>query len=122
MTKPTARNGKKEPQVTELPKITINTDTRDILAHAARDQELNDYFIVDVDAHVTEMAFWTEVTDLIDSDVYRQWRKPSATAAARRPACSTHARHELAGRVRPHPARAHQGERAARQDSIARSC
>src|SRR5262252_7814923 len=74
MAKPTARNGKKR-AVTELPKITVNTDTRDILAHAARDTESDDYFIVDVDAHVMETAFWSEVTDRIDNDVYRQMAK-----------------------------------------------
>ena len=57
----------------ELPKITTRSDTRDILARASRDaRALEDYFIVDVDAHVTEVAFWSEITDLIDSDVYRQ--------------------------------------------------
>ena len=55
----------------DLPKITTSTDTRDVLAHAAQDARLNDYFVVDVDAHVTEAAFWSEITDLIDSDVYR---------------------------------------------------
>jgi predicted TIM-barrel fold metal-dependent hydrolase len=75
MPKQTARNGNGQPQVTELPKITNNTDTRDILAHAARDKETDDYFIVDVDAHVMETAFWSEVTDRIDNDVYRQMAK-----------------------------------------------
>jgi uncharacterized protein len=56
----------------ELQKITTKSDTRDVLAHVGRDARLKDYFIVDVDAHVTEFAFWAEITDLIDSDVYRQ--------------------------------------------------
>jgi predicted TIM-barrel fold metal-dependent hydrolase len=68
-------NGTSPPPVVELPKITIRTDTRDILAHAARDHQVDDYFIVDVDAHVTETAFWSEITDRIDSDVYRQMAK-----------------------------------------------
>ncbi|HXW29274.1 MAG TPA: amidohydrolase, partial [Xanthobacteraceae bacterium] len=70
-------NGKGRPRVTELPKITVHSDTRDILAHAVRDRqaEPEDYFIVDVDAHVTETAFWSEVTDRIDNDVYRQMAK-----------------------------------------------
>ncbi len=60
--------------VRELPPITTRSDTRDILAHAAKDaKKLRDYFIVDVDAHVTEIAFWNEITDLIDSEVYRHW-------------------------------------------------
>jgi uncharacterized protein len=56
----------------DLPKIDRSSDTRDVLAHAAKDAErLRDYFVVDVDAHVTELAFWSEITNLIDSDVYR---------------------------------------------------
>src|SRR5262249_35272603 len=76
MAKSPARNGSKGAALfTELPKITIHSDTRDILAHAARDREVDDYFIVDVDAHVMETAFWSEVTDRIDNDVYRQMAK-----------------------------------------------
>jgi len=66
------KNGKKKPAVSELPKITIQTDTRDILAHATKEARSDDYFIVDVDAHVTETAFWPEIIDRMDSDVYRQ--------------------------------------------------
>src|SRR5579863_8928563 len=66
------KNGHKAPRVSELPKITTTTDTREILAHAAKDARRDDYFIVDVDAHVTETAFWPEVVDRMDSDVYRQ--------------------------------------------------
>jgi predicted TIM-barrel fold metal-dependent hydrolase len=66
--------GKIPAVVRELPRITTRSDTRDILAHAAKDaKKIADYFVVDVDAHVTEIAFWNEITDLIDSDVYRQW-------------------------------------------------
>ena len=66
------KNGKKSPAVSELPKINNLTDTRDILAHAAKDAKEHDYFIVDVDAHVTETAFWSEVVDRMESDVYKQ--------------------------------------------------
>ena len=42
-------------KVRDLTHITTRTDTRDILAHAAKDaKKLKDYFIVDTDAHVTE--------------------------------------------------------------------
>ena len=76
MAKPiTYKRQKGRPRVAKLPKITVNSDTRDILAHAARDRETDDYFIVDVDAHVMETAFWTEVTDRIDNEVYRQMAK-----------------------------------------------
>jgi uncharacterized protein len=67
-----SKNGKKPPAVSELPKINNLTDTRDILAHAAKDAKEHDYFIVDVDAHVTETAFWSEVVDRMESDVYQQ--------------------------------------------------
>ncbi|MBO0740840.1 MAG: amidohydrolase [Hyphomicrobiaceae bacterium] len=60
-------------QVRELQEITINTDTRDILSHATIQAEgLEDYFLVDIDAHVTETSFWNEIIDLIDNDVIRQ--------------------------------------------------
>ena len=60
------------PTIVDLPKITVHSDTRDVLAHAAKDlDKFKDYFIVDVDAHVVEAAFWNEVTDKIDSDAYR---------------------------------------------------
>ncbi len=62
--------------VRELEKITNRTDTRDVLAHAARDaRKLADTFIVDVDAHVTETAFWSEITDRIDNDYLRDAAK-----------------------------------------------
>ncbi len=60
------------PSVRELEKITNKTDTRDVLAHASKSaRKLNDYFIVDIDAHVTETAFWSEITDRIDNDYLR---------------------------------------------------
>ena len=62
--------------VRELEKITNRTDTRDVLAHAARDaRKLADTFIVDIDAHVTETAFWSEITDRIDNDYLRDAAK-----------------------------------------------
>ena len=45
-------------QFRELQEITMRTDTRDILAHATRQSEsYEDYFLVDMDAHVTETSF-----------------------------------------------------------------
>src|ERR1700684_1853643 len=66
------KNGKGISRVTELPKISTSTDTREILAHAAKEARQDNYFIVDVDAHVTETAFWSDVVDRMESDVYRQ--------------------------------------------------
>jgi predicted TIM-barrel fold metal-dependent hydrolase len=62
----------------ELEQITVKTDTRDVLAHAAKEVEkkgFDKFLIIDVDAHVTETAFWSEVVDRIDSDVYQQMAK-----------------------------------------------
>src|ERR1700691_4785949 len=62
--------------IKELPKIGRKSDTGDVLAHASEAAaELADYFIVDVDAHVSETSFWSELTDRIDSDVIRQMAK-----------------------------------------------
>jgi uncharacterized protein len=60
------------PRLTELEKFSTRTDTRDYLAKAAPTKEkLKDWLVVDVDAHVNETAFWSEVTDCIDNDVLR---------------------------------------------------
>ena len=60
------------PRITELEKISTRTDTRDYLAKAAPTTEkLKDWLVVDVDAHVNETAFWSEVTDRIDNEVLR---------------------------------------------------
>jgi predicted TIM-barrel fold metal-dependent hydrolase len=60
-------------EVKELPEITVKTDTRDILAHATMQAEaFEDYFLVDIDAHVTETQFWPEIIERIDNDVIRQ--------------------------------------------------
>src|SRR5579872_2136885 len=60
-------------QFRELSEITMQTDTRDILAHATRQAENHeDYFLVDMDAHVSETSFWPEILALIDNDVIRQ--------------------------------------------------
>ena len=60
------------PRITELEKISTRTDTRDYLAKVSPTREkLKDWFVVDVDAHVNENAFWSEVTDRIDNDVIR---------------------------------------------------
>ena len=62
----------------ELEQITVKSDTRDVLAHAAKEVEtkgFDKFLIVDVDAHVTETAFWSEIVERIDSDVYQQMAK-----------------------------------------------
>src|SRR5476651_2051700 len=42
-----AKNGKRALRVRELPKITTQTDTRDILAHAAKEARLDNEIIVE---------------------------------------------------------------------------
>jgi uncharacterized protein len=75
-----------EHTIRELPEITIKTDTRDILSHATIQAEaLEDYFLVDIDAHVTETQFWPEILSLIDNDVIRHMGQ----AVASRPGTST---------------------------------
>lgn len=62
------------PRVRELAEISGTSDTRDVLAHATKQAQAayDDYFVVDIDAHVSEDHFWTEVLELIDNDVLRQ--------------------------------------------------
>ena len=70
------------PQFRELHEITMQTDTRDILAHATRQAEsYEDYFLVDIDAHVTETSFWPEILAMIDNDVIRQMGEANRGAA-----------------------------------------
>ena len=94
------------PQFRELQEITMQTDTRDILAHATRQAEsYEDYFLVDIDAHVSETSFWPEILALIDNDVIRHMGE----ADLRRPGNSARiaqhpARHALPACLRPHPA------------------
>ena len=109
------KNGNKAPRVSELPKITIQTDTRDILAHAAKEARAEDYFIVDVDAHVTETAFWSEVVDRMDSDVYRADGARLQGSRRRAGAAQCDAGIAASGRVRPHPASAAPGRSGSRR-------
>ena len=72
--------------VRDLAEITTKTDTRDILSHATLQAEgMEDYFLVDIDAHVTETQFWPEILERIDNDVIRQMGQAMAT----RPGVST---------------------------------
>jgi uncharacterized protein len=74
-------------QFRELQEITMETDTRDILAHATRQSEsYEDYFLVDIDAHVTETSFWPEILASIDNEVIRQMGEGNAA----RPGVANH--------------------------------
>lgn len=62
-----------DPEVRELAEFHSRSDTRDVLSHATKQAaaEYDDYFIVDIDAHVSEDQFWDEVLALVDNDYWR---------------------------------------------------
>ena len=96
-------------QFRELSEITMQTDTRDILAHATRQAENHeDYFLVDMDAHVSETSFWPEILALIDNDVIRQMGAGQCGAARQREpfAAQSPARHPAPASLWPRAASA----------------
>lgn len=59
----------------ELPQIVTTTDTRDILARSrqfADDNKLDDWHIIDVDAHHSEGGAWWEIISYLEDPVLRQ--------------------------------------------------
>src|SRR5260370_33744532 len=91
------------PRIEELEKISTRTDTRDYLAKAApQTEKLKDWLVVDVDAHVNEIAFWSEITERIDNDVlpYTAESVPDPGAPGR---CNSNGppHHAWAGRIMP---------------------
>ena len=60
---------------TELAEINPRTDSRDILRRArqqAADRRLDQYFIVDVDAHIGDGGAWTRVLKYIENEQIRE--------------------------------------------------
>jgi predicted TIM-barrel fold metal-dependent hydrolase len=58
----------------KIEEIGIYSDTRDILAHARHEAEkagIDDWFIVDVDAHHMESISWAEIVQRIEDPVIR---------------------------------------------------
>lgn len=58
----------------EIQEIDVHTDTRDILAHAARQAKVKGYhswLICDIDAHHVETVSWLEIVNYIDDPVLR---------------------------------------------------
>ena len=58
----------------KVQQITTRTDSREILANAHRDiarLHLDDYFIVDVDAHHVEFDSWSEILQHLENPVLR---------------------------------------------------
>ena len=63
------------PQMLPTQIIDTSTDSREILAHArreARKRKLQDWFIVDIDAHHVETVSWGEVCQYIEDPVIRE--------------------------------------------------
>src|ERR1700730_5505651 len=46
-------------------------EAMNIRENAPQTEKLKDWLVVDVDAHVNETAFWSEITDRIDNEVLR---------------------------------------------------
>jgi hypothetical protein len=56
----------------ELPPFGPRTDTRDVLAAATRQGAAHaDWFVCDIDAHVSEDQYWPEIIALVEDDVLR---------------------------------------------------
>ena len=102
---------KVSPRATQ--QITVETDTREILANARRDIDtynLKDYSIVDVDAHHVELDSWPEVLERIENPVLRRtgqemarnWPYAKNLALSNHPPGLTF--QDVAGRI-PHMAR-----------------
>ena len=65
-----------------LNQITINTDTRDILAHETKfriENGFDDWTIVDVDAHHSEMSSWREVVEYLDDPILKHFFRKTST-------------------------------------------
>ena len=63
------------PQMLPTQVIDTTTDSREILAHARRDarrHKLQDWFVVDVDAHHVETVSWKEIVRYIEDPVIRE--------------------------------------------------
>ncbi|MFI9402969.1 amidohydrolase family protein [Nocardia sp. NPDC052316] len=70
-------------RVNPVQELTPQSDTRDMLANAARDVDtfdLRSRLIVDVDSHHEETLEWSEVLDNLDDEVLREYGKGIATA------------------------------------------
>jgi predicted TIM-barrel fold metal-dependent hydrolase len=67
-------NGVNTAKEHSVQQITTRTDSREILANARRDiarYNLEDYFIVDLDAHHVEFDSWGEILDRLENPVLR---------------------------------------------------
>ncbi len=92
--------------------ITTRTDSREILANARRDiarYHLDEYFIVDVDAHHVEFDSWGEILDRLENPVLRHnaktmtqdWPRARQLAFSNHPVGMTFQDVSAASRTRP---------------------
>jgi hypothetical protein len=62
------------PEYAKTQQIDVYTDTRDVLALAKKNaikRGLDDWFVVDIDAHHVESVSWKEVVTYIEDPVIR---------------------------------------------------
>jgi len=65
---------KSQPEMLPAQEVDVYTDTRDLLAHARRDAKsrgLQDWLVVDIDAHHVESVSWKEIVTYIEDPVIR---------------------------------------------------
>ncbi|NKB22619.1 MAG: amidohydrolase family protein [Alphaproteobacteria bacterium] len=96
-------------QTRELPQeIDTKTNTRDILARETRYQKekgFNDWTIVDVDAHHSEMSSWREVVEYLDDPILKHYANEFQARTGGAPGLSNHMpglRYQDAGGRIPH--------------------
>ena len=97
------------PQMLPTQVIDTSTDSREILKHAriaARRRKLQDWFVVDVDAHHVETVSWNEVVQYIEDPVDPRSGAALPPGPHRRSALRSQRRSRpaLSERGRPHPA------------------
>jgi hypothetical protein len=77
--------GNSEPRT--LDQISVDSDTRDVLAHAtrAKTSKFGDVFIVDIDSHHNERISWNEIIEYIEDpvvlDIAREYQKNSGSGS-----------------------------------------
>ena len=94
----------------ELPvqEITIDTDTRDILARETKYQKekgFADWPIVDIDAHHSEMTSWRQVIEYIEDPILLHYAREFQSRTGGAPGLSNHTpglRYQDAGGRIPH--------------------
>ena len=96
-------------QVRELPvqEITIDTDTRDILAHEAshrKNGKYRDWTIIDVDAHHSEMTSWKEIVEYLEDPILLHLAREFQSRTGAAPGLSNHVPglryQDVGGRIR----------------------